>query len=397
MLGEEEIFSRCGSTLSTQALGPKLLWLRRNEPEVWGAMARWHMASTFVVSRLTGAWVLDHHSASQCDPLYDLQECNWSFDWCRSILPELSLPALAWPGEVVGTVHPAGADATGIPVGTPVIAGTIDCWAEAASVGVRSPGELMVQYGSTVFLVLGADRPARHRSVWTTRGIDPGSLTIAAGLATAGSLTTWARDLFGQPAFEELLAEAELGHPGAGGLLVLPYFAGERTPILDPLARGTITGLSLRHGRGDLYRAILEGIAFGVRHNLESMDAGRDLRVVAVGGGTNADLWLQIVSDVTGLSQEVPEVTVGASYGDALLAAEGAGLLPPGSAWSGSTRVVSPCPDHSESYEELYGLYRDLYPATRAVQHSLADLQLRSSEAGRGNAEATEDSRLTTT
>jgi xylulokinase len=382
LLGSDEILRLCGSALSTQALGPKLAWLRRNEPDVWAATARWHMASSFVVSRLTGSWVLDHHSASQCDPLYDLDACAWHLDWAEAVVPGLPMPELAWPAEVVGTVHARGAEATGIPAGTPVVAGTIDCWAEAASVGVRATGDLMLQYGSTVFLVLGTASVAGHPGLWTTRGVDPGSLTVAAGLATAGSLIDWLRDLVGGAPFEVLLREADLAGPGAAGLLVLPYFAGERTPILDPYARGTITGLTLRHTRGDLYRAVLEGIALGIRHNLEAMEAPADLHAVAVGGGTNADLWLQIVSDAAGLMQEIPAVTVGACYGDALLAGEGAGIVAPSSSWARTDRLVSPDPANMDAYDALYELYRELYPATRELQHALAELQLGSRDRG---------------
>jgi xylulokinase len=211
--------------------------------------------------------------------------------------------------------------------------------------------------------------------VWTTRGVDPGSLTVAAGMATSGSLTAWIRELVGAPPFEQLVAEAANVPPGAEGLLVLPYFAGERTPILDPRARGTITGLTLRHTRGHLYRAALEGTAFGVRHNLEALAPGADVRAVAVGGGTKGALWTQIVTDVAGIPQTVPAETIGASYGDALLAAEGVGLIAPGSSWASAAEVVTPRPETRQVYDDLYGLYRELYPATRAIQHALADVQ----------------------
>jgi xylulokinase len=374
-LGAETILERGGSALSSQALGPKLAWLRANEPEVWAATSRWHMASSFAVARLTGEWVLDHHSASQCDPLYLLGESTWNREWADVVAPGLELPPLAWPGDVVGVVRAEAAAETGIPAGTPVIAGTVDAWAEAVSVGVRAPGELMLMYGSTFFFVLGSDAPARSASVWTTRGVDSGSLTLAAGMATSGSLTAWIRELVGAPPFEQLVAEAADVTPGADGLLVLPYFAGERTPILDPRARGTITGLTLRHGRGHLYRAALEGTAFGVRHNLEALAPGADVRAVAVGGGTKGSLWTQIVTDVAGIAQAVPAETIGASYGDALLAAEGVGLVARGSSWATATEVVTPRPETQEVYDELYALYRELYPATRPIQHALADLQ----------------------
>lgn len=378
LLGADEIFARCGSMLSSQALGPKLLWLRRHEPHVWAATRRWHMASSFVVARLTGDWALDHHSASQCDPLYDLAASAWHAPWADQILGDLPLPRLAWPSEVVGEVSARAAEETGIPAGTPVVAGTVDAWAEALSAAVREPGDLMLMYGSTMFLVAVVEERGRHPALWTTRGIDPGSLTLAAGMATSGSLTAWLRELVGSPSFDDLVAEAAAVAPGADGLLLLPYFAGERTPIMDPAARGTITGLTLRHRRGHLYRAALEGIAYGLRQNLEAMGGGRELRAVAVGGGAAGGLWPQVVSDVTGVTQELPAETAGASYGDALLAAEGVGLVPAGTTWARRAGVVTPDPALRGLYDELYDLYRDLYRDTVEIQHALARRQLAS-------------------
>jgi xylulokinase len=372
LLGEEAILARGGSALSSQALGPKLLWLARHEPDVWAATRRWHTATSFLLARLTEEWTLDRHSASQCDPLYDLLAESWAEDWAATV-PGLALPDLAWPGEVAGTVAAAAAAETGIPTGTPVIAGTIDAWAEAVSVGVRRPGELMLMYGSTMFFVLVSERPARDRAIWTTAGVDPHSLTHAAGMATSGSLTGWLRELFGEPPYEQLLAEAAATPAGADGLLLLPYFAGERTPLMDPRARGTVSGLTLRHTRGHLYRAALEGIACGARHNLAALAPGGEVRAVAVGGGTAGALWPQIVSDVTAVPQLLPAETLGAAYGGALLAAEAVGLLAPGSSWVREAALVEPNAELAPLYDSLFGIYRELHEATVALQHELAD------------------------
>jgi xylulokinase len=376
LFGADEILRRGGSALSSQALGPKLAWLRRHEPRVYAATRRWHMASSFVVARLTGRWALDHQSASQCDPLYDLADECWSRDWAELAVPGLALPDLRWPGEIVGEVHAAGAAATGLRPGTPVVCRTIDAWAEAVSVGVRRPGDLMIMYGSTMFIVLYAERPARHSAIWRTAGVDPGSVTLAAGLATSGSLTAWLQGLTGDPPFADLVAEAATVPAGSDGLLLLPYFAGERTPILDPSARGTIVGLTLEHGRAELYRAILEGTAFAARHNLETMAPDAQLRAVAVGGGTHGRLWTQIVSDVTGVPQAIPVETIGACYGDALLAAEGVALASAGSSWARTAECVKPVGERRPLYDDLYRHYRALYPATKATQHALARLQM---------------------
>lgn len=196
-------------------------------------------------------------------------------------------------------------------------------------------------------------------------------------MSTSGTLTSWVQDLTGGASFADLVREAEHVPPGSDGLLLLPYFAGERTPIFDPRARGVIAGLTVRHSRGHLFRAVYEGIAFGIRQILELLDTDRTPvnRLVAVGGGTQGGLWTQIVSDITGRSQEVPAQTIGASYGDALMAAIGKGLVPRDTDWARAGRIVTPEPGTRALYDSLYRDYCDLYPATKAIVHRLAKLQ----------------------
>ncbi|MGP3937095.1 FGGY-family carbohydrate kinase [Nonomuraea sp. KM88] len=369
--GEAAIMDRCGSPLTSQAAGPKLEWLRGHEPGVWERTRRVFMAHSWLAYRLTGAYVLDHHSASQCTPLYDTRAHTWIAEWAAGIAPGLELPALAWSGETVGTVTPAAAVGTGLPAGIPVVAGTIDAWAEAHSAGVTAPGDVMLMYGSTMFIVEVLAARAASPHLWGTAGVAPGTYNLAAGMATSGAITGWLRDLTGA-SFEELTAEAAAAGRGAEGLLMLPYFAGERTPLFDPDARGTLIGMTLRHGRGHLYRAALEATAFGVRHNLEAMRAagGAGRRLVAVGGGTRGGLWTQIVSDVLQQPQVLPAHTVGAAYGDAMLAARACGVASEG--WNPAVATVEPDAGAAADYDRLYHLYRDLYRSTRHIAHALA-------------------------
>ncbi len=300
----------------------------------------------------------------------------WAMDWASDVVPGLDLPRLAWSNEVVGRVHAEGAAATGIPVGTPVVAGTIDAWAEALSAGVRDPGDTMLMYGTTMFMVEIAREFRPLASLWSTQGVFEGTSTYAAGLSVSGGLTVWLRDIVGME-FEPLIEEAARTPAGADGLVVLPYFGVARSPIFDPLARGLIFGLTLEHGRGHLYRALLEGSAYEVRHNLEVMaDAGAAPdHLTAVGGGTKSGLWTQIVSDVTGLRQVIPAITIGASYGDAMLAADGAGLAGVAAGWNGPAETLDPSPAARGGYDELYAVYRSLYPATRDQAHAVARLR----------------------
>lgn len=382
-LGAQAILDRAGTPLSSQAVGPKWRWLQRHEPEVFERTELFLMASSYLVHRLTGEYVLDHHSASQCDPMYDLRAADWAPDWAERVAPGIALPRLLWPSEIAGTVTAQAARETGLPVGLPVTAGTVDAWSEATSVGVTDPGDTMVMYGTTMFLVEVLSDPAPHTGLWTTRGVLPGSFTLAAGMATSGAITAWLRDLVGGE-FAELVGAAAEVPAGSQGLLLLPYFAGERTPLFDPDARGILAGLTPSHGRGEIYRAVLEGIGYGVRHNLETMReaGGSTRRLVAVGGGTQGGLWTQIVSDVTGIAQEIPRTTVGAALGNAYLAAVATGAKPDQRDWNPIVETVSPDPARADVYAEFYRHYRALYTGTKEISHFLARQQ-RSAHPGR--------------
>lgn len=377
-LGAAEIQRRGGSRLSSQAAGPKIAWVADEEPEVFERARRLFMPSSWLVHRLTGEYVLDQHSASQCTPMYDVEAKTWYQPWVDVIAPDLELPPLRWPGEVAGEVGQNAAAATGIPASTPVITGTIDAWAEAVSVGAHGVGDLMLMYGTTMFLINTVAAPATDPSLWATVGALPDTRNLAGGMATSGAVTGWLRDMFGRPEYAELVRLAEQSGPGAGGLVMLPYFAGERTPILDPDARGVIAGLTLSHTRGDLYRAALEATGFGVRHNIETLEnAGGDVRrVVAVGGGTQGSLWVQIVSDITGRAQEVPEQTIGACFGVAFLAGRAVTDLTIED-WNPIRETRLPRPELADAYDELYSAYRELYTSTRSIVHTLAAIQER--------------------
>ncbi|WP_319449672.1 MULTISPECIES: FGGY-family carbohydrate kinase [unclassified Mycobacterium] len=373
-LGEQNILDRAGTLLSSQAVGPKLEWVRRHEPDVFDRATGWYGSNSYIGAKLTGEYVMDHHTASQCAPLYAIREFEWNQQWAQRICRHLPLPRLVWPGDVIGSVTAAAAEATGVPVGTPVAAGTVDAYSEAFSVGVRRPGDQMLMYGSTMFLVQVIDQFHSDPALWTTAGVERDSLALAAGTSTAGGLISWLQNVTGGASLDELTAEAQSVPPGSEGLLILPYLAGERTPVFDPHARGIVAGLTLRHGRGHLVRAAYEGISFGIRQILERFDDAHSAsRTVAVGGGLHSPVWAQAVSDITGRPQLVPEQAIGASYGDALLAAIGVGLVPPDTDWTKIAREIIPNPRTCDLYENLYATWCQLYPATRDQMHALAE------------------------
>jgi len=374
---EEKIVDRCGNPLTSQSVGPKIAWLRRNEPEVWEETRYLFMAHTFVAFRLTGAYVLDHPAAGMCEPLYDHKNRRWIAEWSEEVAPGLELPDLRWPAEIAGEITQEAAETTGLPAGIPVATGTVDAWSEAASIGVREPGDLMVMYGTTALTMEIVGKPLPSPNLWSTAGPLSDTDVLAGGMATSGALTEWVKKLSDGRSFAELTQEASRVPPGSEGLIVLPYFAGERNPISDPNARGVICGLTLRHSRGHLYRAMLEATAFGIRHLLEAVHeaGGEARRLVAVGGGTKGGLWPRIVSDVIDEPQELPKQTIGAAYGNALLAGMGSGILESCTDWTSIAETIEPNPDNREIYDELYELYKDLYPATRETVHALAAVQ----------------------
>ncbi len=372
-LGADQVLERTGNQLTTQAVAPKLLWAARHASEAWQKSRRWYCASNYLVGRLTGEYVIDHYSASTSDPLYDLTAKDWWPEAWLASAATLDRPRIAWPGEVIGAVSPSAATETGLAPATPVLAGTIDAMAEAYSAGCRDVGDTMVMYGSTLFLIQTVARPLVHEGLWAASGRSEGTFSIAAGMATSGLVTTWLAELAGVEV-DALVREAAEVRAGSNGLVLLPYFAGERTPLFDPHARGCWLGLTLGHGRGHLYRSTLEGVSYGVRHNFEAMtEAGASpRRLVAVGGGTRGNLWTQILSDVTGMAQDLPTITIGASYGDARMAADACEVDT--SDWNPVATRVEPDETTSDVYRDLYDIYRRIYPALRADMHLLASI-----------------------
>lgn len=389
--GEEAMFELGGMALTSQAIGPKILWLRRHEPEVYAEARQFMTSSSYMVFRLTGEHVMDYHTASYYNPLFDLLNLRWDPRFAGPIVELDRLPRLLWSDQIAGEVTSAAAEETGLHAGTPVTAGTIDAAAEAVSVGVVDPGDMMIMYGTTMFFIHVTRDPVPDPRMWSTAFVLPGRYSIDGGMSTTGALTRWFRDNLGR---EEMAAEAAGGPNayaalaaaaaaipvGAEGLICLPYFAGERTPINDPDARGVYAGLTLSHTKAHLYRASLEATAYGVRHNLETMAAmgAPPERLVAVGGGAKNPLWLQIVSDVSGLPQAVPKRTIGASFGDAFIAGLATGIIPDIEAlqrdWVTLSMQLQPDDRQRPTYDAYYDVYLRLYEAMKSELHDLARL-----------------------
>ena len=389
-IGADLIFERSGQHLSAQSVGPKVLWYQRHQPQLFKKTRKILTAASYLVFRLTGRFVVDNYVAPYFSPFFDVRRLAWDADWVESVCPLEWLAETDWSVAQAGTVTREAAEATGIPPGTPVAVGTADAAAEAVAAGAVENGDLMVMYGTTMFLIQTTAEYRPHRDLWASAHIRAGQAILAAGMSTSGALLAWFRDEFayaerdeaakrGMNVFALLAEKAAQAGPGSGGLIALPYFSGERTPINDARAKGLIFGLTLAHGRSHIYRSCLEGIAYGLRHNIETMGEAdaRPRRLTAIGGGAQDPLWLQICSDVTGLPQDVPRQTIGAAYGDAYLAGCAAGIFDDMQAlrdWVRIERTIVPSQQATAVYARLYPMYRELYRDTRRHMHRLAEL-----------------------
>jgi xylulokinase len=354
-VGLVRLIELTGNRALTGFTAPKLLWLRRHETGTYGRIRHVLLPKDYVRFRLTGERAIDVADASGT-LLFDVAGRRWSSE---------VLAALELPGEWLPAAHES-----------PEVAGAGDQAAGALGVGVDRPGSVSVVLGTSgvVFAVLPefvTDPEARLHVFchavperWHAMGVM---------LSAAGSLR-WLRDALGGAGYEELLAEADGWPPGAEGLLFQPYLAGERTPHADPDARGAFVGLSLRHDRGALVRAVLEGVAYGLRDSLELLRGlGVEPRVGRVsGGGARSELWLRIVASVLGLPLERTAAEEGAAYGAALLGGVAAGVFGDvGEAVAACVRVrdtIEPDPGWTEAYEQGYARFRRLYPALRPLE-----------------------------
>jgi xylulokinase len=363
-VGLSRLIELTGNRALTGFTAPKLLWLRRHEPEAFGRIASVLLPKDYVRLRLTGERAIDVADASGT-LLLDVAARRWS----ETVVEALDLD-LAWLPRLLESPDISGHTATG----TAVAAGAGDQPAAALGVGIDRPGRLSVVLGTSgvVLAVLPEYRADPEARVHAFCHAVPGTWqAMGVMLSAAGSLQ-WLHDVLAPHAsFDALVDEAAQWDPGADGLLFLPYLAGERTPHADPDARGAFVGLELRHDRGALARAVLEGVAFGLRDSLEllrdlgvSADVGR-----ASGGGARSTLWLEIVASVLGIPLELTAVEEGSAFGAALLAGVAGGVfadLEEGVARAVRTRTtVDPNPRWAEVYEDLYPRYRSLYPSLK--------------------------------
>lgn len=368
-VGLSRLIELTGNRALTGFTAPKLLWLRRHEPDVYRRIAKVCLPKDYVRLRLCGAHAIDVNDASGT-LLLDVRNRRWSTE----VLDALDLNS-DWLPELLESAEPSGVT----PDGITVAAGAGDQGAGAVGVGIGGPGPASVVLGTSgvVFAALDHYQFEPQARVHAFCHAVPGRWhAMGVMLSAAGSLQ-WFHDVAAPDvSFGALTDEAGRWEPGAEGLFFLPYLAGERTPYDDADARGSFTGLSVRHDRGALVRAVLEGVAFGLRDGLDLV-AGMGSQISSgrvSGGGANSDLWMQIVASILELPLERVAVNEGAAYGAALLGGVAAGVWPDvESAIAQTVKVtdrIDPVDDWVKRYRELRPEFQALYPALKAVSHN---------------------------
>jgi xylulokinase len=377
-VGPKRLIEITGNDALTGFTAPKLVWVRDHEPELWARTRHVLLPKDYLRLRLTGAHAMDKADGSGT-LLFDLAARDWSPEVLDALRINHALMPQTYEGPLVtGTVTAVAAAATGLWAGTPVVAGGGDQSANAVGVGAVLPGVVALSLGTSGVVFASTVEPLHepHGRVHAFCHAVPARWHMMSVMLSAAGSLRWFRDALAPNSdFGELVAIAGDVPAARGGLFFLPYLTGERSPHPDPDARGAFVGLNLGHDRRHMTRAVLEGVAFGLRDGMELMvEAGmaRPTHVRASGGGMVSPLWRQILSDVLGAEIELPTTTEGAAYGAAVLAAVGAGWFATVdeacSALVSATLASAPGPE-SAAYDASYAAYRELYPALRPWFH----------------------------
>jgi sugar (pentulose or hexulose) kinase len=378
--------------LSSEELTPKLIWFLRHEPELAKQMAMFFDSMHYLVYKLTGAYIQDTQTTGLWGAIYESPTASWREDVCEKFgIPINVLPKVYPPATIIGGVHASAAEDIGLKVGTPVIAGLPDLSASLISVGTVYEDESCAYYGSAGLVPVLKDNLLN--GVLKPYPISEKGLTAQDGYIydypayclSVGDAVRWFRDQFGQSelikeesdpsgksAYWHLDQHAKLVSAGSNGLMLLPYFQGQRSPCFDPYASGVYFGTTEAQTRNHFYRAILESFGYMLRHGLEDFyPNGQPIkRLVATGGGAKSPLWRQIVSDITGLSQEyVPkaEGAIGAAYVAGIALGWYTDFEPLRKEWVVVEDVTQPNPKSKEIYDQYFLVFRELHKALKPI------------------------------
>jgi len=380
-LGRENLIQITGNDALTGFTAPKILWVQEHEPKIWKRARHILLPKDYLRYRLTGDFACDRADGAGMI-LFNLAKRDWS----PEVLAALDIPASYLPKtyegtDVTGALSTEAASELGLPAGIPVFGGGGDQAASAVGTGAVRMGVVSLSLGTSGVVFATTDGPViepEGRLHAFCHSL-PGKWHLMGVMLSAGGSLRWYRDTFAPgTAYDKFLEPAAKVQAGSDGLFFLPYLTGERTPHPDPLARGAFVGLTVRHGFAHLTRAVLEGVSFGLRDGFELMKStGLDKisQVRVTGGGARSPLWLQILADVLQAEMVTVNTTEGAAYGAALLAATGAGLFSSVESACDATIQITGATrpgKAQETYQRLYPMFRDLYPALKPTFNRLA-------------------------
>ncbi|NCF66899.1 MAG: xylulokinase [Chloroflexi bacterium] len=381
-LGKQNLIAITGNDALTGFTAPKILWVKNNEPTIYAQVKHILLPKDYVRLQLTGAYAMDKAGGAGTQ-LFDVAKRDWSAAVLEALdIDPIWLPPTFEGTAVTGVITTEAAAATGLRAGTPVFGGGGDQAAAAVGTGAVEEGIVSLSLGTSGVVFAAAEQAIIEGDgrLHAFCHAVPGKWHLMGVMLSAAGSLRWYRDaLAPDVSFDELLTPAENIPAGSEGLLFLPYLTGERTPHPDPLARGAFVGLTVRHGQAHMTRAVLEGVAFGLRDSFELMrEAGLASveQVRITGGGARSSLWRQVLADIFGVGLVTLNADEGAAYGAALLAAVGNGIWP--DVPSACRQVIQVTgrtePQHGETavYDQRYAIYRALYPALRESFHHLS-------------------------
>lgn len=369
----------------------KMLWIKNNEPDNWEKTRLFLPPNHYVIYQLTGEVAIDYSSAGNIGGIFDMNTHTWS----KELMKDMDIPLEMMPQRLVDSTDIVGgltaeiAAELGLEPDTPIISGGVDAGAANIGMGIFEPGVYAAAIGTSMCAALVEEEVIKDQDliVWPYPYKSKELNYNFSGGATAGGITKWFRDTFGDleleieknggaNAYELLNQQAEKVPAGSEGLVVLPYFMGERSPIWNQDAQGTIFGLSLNHTKGHIYRAFMEAVAYSLRHSIESTNRNLGEYIIIAGGVTKSPLWKQIFADVTGYPIVTPINDTEANLGDVMMAgiATGEVTIDEVKKWQVLDEKIMPNPDNKSLYDEYYQLYRKLYGDLEENMSILADL-----------------------
>lgn len=395
ILGCEEMEKVTGNPAAPGAYSlPTIMWLMNNEPKIFEATHKFMVPGGFLVAQLTGKFSIDYSRACTTQ-LFDIRYARWHQPFFDKLgLPMGKLPPVFASSHIVGSVTPEAGEKTGLKPGTPVVAGLMDTIGAAIGADSLHTGQCFIIMGTAARITMLLEEPVFNTRLMNTITTRPGQWMGLGAINGVGSVLRWARDVIaheeqaearrsGKNVYDLMTKLASQSPPGAKGLILLPYMAGERTPIWDPYARGTLFGLTLGHTRADIFRAFLEGPAFAIRQTVEILESLQPVPIEsAVIGGTAAAslVWNQIIADVIGKPVYAINATNVEVLGAAVIGGAGVGIY--ADVESGMQQVaqkstrIEPIQENSTHYNDLYGIYQQLYPKIGSLFQELVDINL---------------------